>query len=432
MKKDEKFLKNLSNELSSVSKKKREAIVLKYRNIIDEQLNNKKKILSILKELGTPEEVAKEEIEKLKSNNIFKKIFTRNKKSKDELENDSEYTKELVKEINEEDKKEKKEEIEKKVKKIKTKTKKKVKKVKKSTKKAHKKININIKNSVKNSFNRVGLFFKGIALKIKSIFKKKEVKKDIIDKTVEEAKNTLEEVTDKKIFESKKKRIIRISLKTLGVVLVLALLFSLLWTSSIFVASLFALLDGIKFYGINIALCGIVLLNLWIFIIVNNYIFNKKISFKISLISIIIIVILIGSGIALGVREYSKVTSIDDVSEKYSMNTSFEKYNLSKDPKKVTYITFNSNYKTTYIVEYDNSLSNSYKVEVKYYECYYDLFIKKASNNLYISLGVDYRDLLSVYIDNLKDGKIFNKEELSRYTVRVIMNENDKDRIIIK
>ena len=39
MKKDKKFLLELEKKLNSISKKKRDAIVLKYRKIIDEKIN---------------------------------------------------------------------------------------------------------------------------------------------------------------------------------------------------------------------------------------------------------------------------------------------------------------------------------------------------------------------------------------------------------
>ena len=41
MKKDKKFLLELEKKLNSISKKKRDAIVLKYRKIIDEKINGK-------------------------------------------------------------------------------------------------------------------------------------------------------------------------------------------------------------------------------------------------------------------------------------------------------------------------------------------------------------------------------------------------------
>ena len=66
MKKDKKFLLELEKKLNSISKKKRDAIVLKYRKIIDEKINEKKKIKDILKEIGTPEEIAQKEIIEIK------------------------------------------------------------------------------------------------------------------------------------------------------------------------------------------------------------------------------------------------------------------------------------------------------------------------------------------------------------------------------
>ena len=64
----------------------------------------------------------------------------------------------------------------------------------------------------------------------------------------------------KNIFEKRSTRIKRIVYKTLGVILTIILLFIWLWLVIIFMASIFALLDGIKIYGINIALLGIVLI----------------------------------------------------------------------------------------------------------------------------------------------------------------------------
>ena len=139
---------------------------------------------------------------------------------------------------------------------------------------------------------------------------------------------------------------------------------------------------------------------------------------------------MIGISISVTIRDFSKLENVNDVSEKYSMTTFIENFNLSSDFESKKYITFNSEYDTYYVVDYDNRLENEIKIEVKYYECYYDMYIKNGKE-IYLSLAVDYRDLLSVYIENLKERKIFNNDELKRYNVRIIMNEKDKDRIII-
>lgn len=170
---------------------------------------------------------------------------------------------------------------------------------------------------------------------------------------------------------------------------------------------------------------------LWLIVLVTKLVFRRKISFKLSLISIIIIFGLSGVGISLTINKLSEIETVNDVSEKYSMTTFYEKYSLSTDEEKIKHITFNSEYDTNYIIEYNKDLEDEFKLEVKYYECYYDLYSKNSSSNLYISLKPELRDSLSVFLENIKENKIFASSELKRYTVRIIMNKKDKDRIII-
>ena len=123
---------------------------------------------------------------------------------------------------------------------------------------------------------------------------------------------------------------------------------------------------------------------------------------------------------------------IIDVSDKYTMSTKFKTYNLPTDTNNRFNISFNSNYKTQYTVNYDEMIKDRVKVEVKYYECYYDFYAKKITNGAYISLGEDQRDRLSVYIDDLKEGLIFDNDELARYSVKISINKKDADRLVIQ
>lgn len=375
MKKDRKFLIALELNLSKLSKKNRDKIVSKYYDIIEEEKSKKRKITSILKDLGKPEEVAKREIENLKNNNRLKD-----------------------------------------------------------------KIN-NIINTLKNQFKNKSKKIKNekvkkesLISKIKNKIKRKDTLKNNIEDVIEESKeeivNVSEIVTEKKIFESRSTRVKRIIYKTLGVILTIILLFIWLWLVIIFMASIFALLDGVKIYGINIALLGIVLLVLTIVILINKSIFRKKISLKWSLIFIISFIVIIAFGITLSLKEISKIKTTHDVSDKYTMTRSFTTYKIPSNNKPL-YITFNSNYKTKYIVEYDESMKGKIGVEVKYYECYYDYFIKKGSDNIYISLKLNKRDRLSVYIDDLKEGKIYDNDELERYTVKITGSKSDIEKVII-
>lgn len=403
MKKEKKFLNDLENKLSGISKKDRNKIIEKYRNIIHEEKSNNRRIVDILKELGSTDLVAEKEIQSLKSNGKIK-IFFNN--VKEFITKDIQFTKREKKE------KPKKEKIKKE----------KIKKEKKNKVRKEKVKRENIFKVLKSKFN----------------FKKKDkdtLKENIIEtkeEVKEELPNIVESITEKKIFESKGKRIRRIIFRTLGVLLIICLLFIWLWVTVLLMSSMFAILDGIKYYGFNIALFGIDLLLLIIVILVNKLIIGKKISIKWTLISVILTLIIIACGISLFMKQISKIDIVKDVSDKYTMTRKYEKISLPSNLDKVTRISFNSHYDTKYTIEYDNTLDNKITIETKYYESYYDYYMKKNVNDIYVSLSLDYRDRLSVYLENLKENKIYDKNELSRYTVKITMNERDKDRVIIE
>ena len=403
MKKEKKFLNDLENKLSGISKKDRNKIIEKYRNIIHEEKYNNRRIVDILKELGSTDLVAEKEIQSLKSNGKIK-IFFNN--VKEFITKDIQFTKKEKKE------KPKKEKIKKE----------KIKKEKKNKIRKEKVKRENIFKVLKSKFN----------------FKKKDkdtLKENIIEtkeEVKEELPNIVESITEKKIFESKGKRIRRIIFRTLGILLIICLLFIWLWVTVLLMSSMFAILDGIKYYGFNIALFGIDLLLLIIVILVNKLIIGKKISIKWTLISVILTLIIIACGISLFMKQISKIDIVKDVSDKYTMTRKYEKISLPSNLDKVTRISFNSHYDTKYTIEYDNTLDNKITIETKYYESYYDYYMKKNVNDIYVSLSLDYRDRLSVYLENLKENKIYDKNELSRYTVKITMNERDKDRVIIE
>lgn len=403
MKKEKKFLNDLENKLSGISKKDRNKIIEKYRNIIHEEKSNNRRIVDILKELGSTDLVAEKEIQSLKSNGKIK-IFFNN--VKEFITKDIQFTKKEKKE------KPKKEKIKKE----------KIKKEKKNKVRKEKVKRENIFKILKSKFN----------------FKKKDkdTLKENINETKEEVKeelpNIVESITEKKIFESKGKRIRRIIFRTLGTLLIICLLFIWLWVTVLLMSSMFAILDGIKYYGFNIALFGIDLLLLIIVILVNKLIIGKKISIKWTLISVILTLIIIACGISLFMKQISKIDIVKDVSDKYTMTRKYEKISLPSNLDKITRISFNSHYDTKYTIEYDNTLDNKITIETKYYESYYDYYMKKNVNDIYVSLSLDYRDRLSVYLENLKENKIYDKNELSRYTVKITMNERDKDRVIIE
>jgi len=423
MKKEKKFLDELRNKLGNISEKDKDVIVLKYSNIIKEHKDKNERIIDILKNIGSVDSVAEKEIEEYKKSNSFKynmsNFFSKFKKNKD------------VKKKKENKKVVKKEEKAETKKLIKTKEVKEKKSFKDKFNEFKNKLNSNKKEKVVKEKN------KKERKSFKDLFKKKEktLKEEIVE-SIEDAKDEISEVTEivteKKVFETKEERNRRIFLKTIQVIGTTILIFILLWATVLFIASLFAYLDGVKFYGLIITLGGFDLLILSIIVLINKSLFNRKISRKWSFIFIILFILIIAFGVTLGVRQIYKLNITADVSEKYNMVKKNSSYNLPSDIDKKLYISFNTNYNTNYIIDYDNTINDKVNVEVKYYECYYDYYTKKDSNNLYISLRPDKRDRLSVYIDDFKEGKIYDNNELERYVVKITLNEKDKDRVVIK
>lgn len=214
-------------------------------------------------------------------------------------------------------------------------------------------------------------------------------------------------------------------------IIIVVLSFILLWLSTIFVASLFMLLDGVKFIGVSFLILSLIFLLCWAIVILNKIVTYRKISFRKSLYLFIILLIFIGLNTGIILVQYFKFENINKVSEKYSFTTYEKTFNLPKEESKKYYIHFNSWYKNKYIIHYDETLINQIKITINYYECYYDVYHSTKGNSLYISLKKDYRDLISMYIENLKENKIYNNKELSRNSVDIYINEIDYERLII-
>lgn len=416
MKKDKKFLDALYSNLKGLSNKKKKEIIDKYQEIIIKEKESGKKITVILKELGNPEDIALKEIEKEKSNSFS--LLKNNDFSK--------FKEFLIKD--------RKIEFKKKDKKVKNK---------------------DMKVKVVNTVNELSNDIKDDVVKIKKSFKFNKLfkKKNNIDKIKDNIKDVKEEITeisddisydfreeipnvvnavsDKRLFESKKSRRKRIFINIISILILVFVLFIFLWINIIFLASLFAFLDGVRLIGLNIALLGLNVLIFWLFIMLNKLIFKKKNNYRLNLIIIISSIMVIALGVALVFYKIYHTEEIQDVSDKYSMTSVYDKLDLPSDESKKFYITFNANYKNDYVVEYDENLNDQIKLEVKYYENYYDYYVKKSNNNIYISLKIDDRDRISSYISDFKEGKIYSTDELSRYTIKITMNKNDKDRLEI-
>lgn len=279
----------------------------------------------------------------------------------------------------------------------------------------------NIKKVVNNIIEKILIVFKQIKNKISSLYllisKKYFInrKHKNIKKPIKKEEKSIEEKFEKNIF-------------CLQLFLSIIIFVAVFFVSSIFMSSVFAVLDGVKVYGVCLFLFGLTLLCMWggilLYININKIYVNKRFH----LVYLFFVIICMSFGVAYSLRQYYKLENITEVSSIYSFVHKREKYTL---PQEKLIISFNSNYKTHYVIDYDPSLDGALIIEIGYYEQYYNYYLLKKGNNIYISLKPDNRSRLSAYIKDIKDNKICDSNEMARYTVRIRINEKDKDRIVV-
>lgn len=243
-----------------------------------------------------------------------------------------------------------------------------------------------------------------------------------IEKDIEREINDTREVKNKKTFA--------LSLVFLNI-LIIALCLILLLLLSTSVCILFAILDGLKIFALLVIFISLTFLCIQSIYLIERLLKKKIIRFRKEFKLFISSLILIGISIGFLIVQYNNLNFINDVNEKYSMVLYKKEININNLGKKY-YIRFNSWYKPNYIIEYDDQLEDEIIIEIKYYECFYDVNFKKDQNSVYISLAENYRDKLSFYIENLKENEIYSSKELSRYTILIKYNEKNKDRIILE
>ena len=214
-------------------------------------------------------------------------------------------------------------------------------------------------------------------------------------------------------------------------IILMLLCILLLILLSISTCLLFAIFDKVKVYALLIIFISLSVMCIETIYLIERLLKNKIIRFRKEFKVFITCLIFIGISIGIVIVQYNNLEFINDVNSKYTMTVNKKEIKINNFRKNY-YIRFNSWYKPNYIIEYDNDLNDELIIEIKYYECFYDINYKKDLDSVYISLSENNRDKLSFYIENLKENKIYSSKELSRYTILIKLNEKNKDRIIFE
>lgn len=167
--------------------------------------------------------------------------------------------------------------------------------------------------------------------------------------------------------------------------------------------SLYLIIQGVYYFGIYLTLLILMILGILSFILLFNWIINRKNNGKLLLIGFIIA--FVGLGISIS------YASIEIATTEYLGE--YDKYEEKKKEETISYeddlILFGSNE-----YEIDETLENKIKITYTYYSEFYEVvpIIKETDNRIY--LNYDYKDqkwsseIIKEIISDLKDHKIHN------------------------
>ncbi len=189
------------------------------------------------------------------------------------------------------------------------------------------------------------------------------------------------------------------------------------------IISIILLFSGVTYFGIFLVIISSLFLNLVFLYMVYYFIFNKKIDVKKSLIVILSSLVLFGIGVGISAIEIANTNFTNNVSS-IAKEEKIEK-TFKMNDKLVFYPSFNTDY------EIDDTLKDTVKVEVYYYDKFNKVEIKMSNNNIYVDNSVtnsiSSKYLYNMVLTDLKTKNIHNYYVLTTIKVKVITSgENMK------
>ena len=254
---------------------------------------------------------------------------------------------------------------------------------------------------------------------------KKEIKHNDIQNTKEETIK-LEKKKKEKTGSGTFTKVLIIIIKACLILVLVPAIFSFLVSFICLIIGIVLLVQGLPYLGIF--LCGSTYVSLnYIFLdLCFRFIFNKKSNTKMLLGSILTTVILFAVGIGLSFYEVVNTTYVDSAPDNHNKIVKEKREKYEEDTKLVC-----SNLHHTYCnYEIDDSLGDDIIATVTYYdfnkdyEITDDLEYKKIDNQEY-----SLREIYDLIINNLKQRKIYNYNELSSIDVNIKASSQVMNRI---
>ena len=179
------------------------------------------------------------------------------------------------------------------------------------------------------------------------------------------------------------------------------------------------IIKGIFFFGpLTLLLAGIFAISM-LLEVVFSFVANKKLYIKKIFIEFILALSLFGIGIGATMIEVTDYKFINEVPENYELVNKTETIKFNKD------LVLFDRYNLKYII--DESLKNSVKIEVNYYDGLSTPKIEVKNNTIQIwSMDDEFNfDAFNNILNNLKDKKVYNYFKLSEYNIKIYTSSNN-------
>ncbi len=173
------------------------------------------------------------------------------------------------------------------------------------------------------------------------------------------------------------------------------------------------LIRGVIYYGIYLAILMLLILGILTFIILFNFITNKKNNLNFLLISFLSCFVLLGISFSASSLEIASIEFINETPQFYQKEIVTETISMSEDYFIHHFVNF----------EVDDNLTSEIKFEYIYFKDYYKIKpnIKINDNGIYVNYSFTNHNwnlkMIDEIIENLKDHKLYNYDLSPKITV---------------
>lgn len=193
------------------------------------------------------------------------------------------------------------------------------------------------------------------------------------------------------------------------------------------VVLLAVMFQGVFLFGPILLLIGIIVFAIVLIEIILDFIFNLKFSKRRIIITILSSIVVSSIGIGLSVWYFLNLTVVDDVPKGFKPTTEEKVYPMSDD--------FSIHYYDYYNTEFieDESLQDQVRVQIEYYPSINHVQLEEVNDSVFLDFyevnSISLKKITNCVIDDLKNGKVHNYNELGRVKMTVTSSKENLEKM---